>query len=294
MSNYYYKAYGLTIQSEFECETLEIIDPQKTDITIQNKTLNHSKNTRGIRGGPAHIHYHVPNLATFDVSNGKAVYIEVDNNINEEFLSSFITGSALGIILHQRGFLLLHGNAIAISDSEAVIFVGPSGAGKSTTANAFLQAGYEILTDDVSAIEFDNNGNAWVVPSYPSIKLWEDVAKHDYDLTTLQPIASREKKYYVQTDTKFCGSKRKVTAIYGLAINQRVEEQALNIPPIEWLRQQIYLLPSVGLLEKQERCFIQLLQLLKTVGISTLARPLNYKHTDLIKLVTSKKKEKAQ
>ena len=45
----------------------------------------------------------------------------------------------------------LHGSAIAI-DGKAYAIVGDSGAGKSTLASAFLNQGYQLLSDDVIAV----------------------------------------------------------------------------------------------------------------------------------------------
>ena len=57
----------------------------------------------------------------------------------------------MGAILMQRKILPLHGSAIAI-DGKAYAIVGDSGAGKSTLASAFLNKGYQLLSDDVIAV----------------------------------------------------------------------------------------------------------------------------------------------
>ena len=56
-----------------------------------------------------------------------------------------------GALLMQRKILPLHGSAVAI-DGKAYAIVGDSGAGKSTLASAFLNKGYQLLSDDVIAV----------------------------------------------------------------------------------------------------------------------------------------------
>lgn len=291
MSIYFYKAFNLIIQSDFECPTLEVVEAQKADVVIQKERLNHLKNDHQFHGVPGRLYFHVPTIVTMDVRDGNTILVDVEDTADFPLAQAYITGSALGIILQQRGLLVLHANAIAINDEEAALFVGASGAGKSTTANAFMQAGFEVLTDDVSAIEFDKHGNAWVLPAYPSIKLWQDVAQRDYDLCGLRPIASREKKFYVKADAQFCHDKRKVQAIYGLEVGDEVSQEELHgAAAFDWLHQQIYRLYLVQLLGQQEQCFRQIAKLAKVAELYKIERPLNHCHDKLIKVVMNNSK----
>ena len=54
-------------------------------------------------------------------------------------------------------------------------FVGDSGAGKSTLASAFLNRGYQLLSDDVIPVSLSQNHIPMVTPSYPQQKLWQTV-----------------------------------------------------------------------------------------------------------------------
>jgi serine kinase of HPr protein (carbohydrate metabolism regulator) len=85
----------------------------------------------------------------------------------------FLLGSALGALLHQRGLLPLHANAIEM-DGKAVAFCGHSGAGKSTIAAWFHDRGGRILTDDVCVIGFDAAGRALAYPGIPRLRLWRE------------------------------------------------------------------------------------------------------------------------
>jgi hypothetical protein len=84
----------------------------------------------------------------------------------------------MGALLHQRGLLPLHANAVEIG-GKAVAFSGRSGAGKSTLAAWFADRGHAILCDDVCAIAAPARGGPPVVfPGVPRLRLWEDALRH--------------------------------------------------------------------------------------------------------------------
>lgn len=83
-----------------------------------------------------------------------------------------VLGAGLGIVLHERGFLVLHATTVT-RDGEAVAFLGEPGAGKSSLGAAFLSQGWELVSDDVTAV--DDEG--LVRPGYPRMKLSRDAAE---------------------------------------------------------------------------------------------------------------------
>jgi hypothetical protein len=85
----------------------------------------------------------------------------------------FLLGSAMGMLLHQRGLLPLHANAVEI-DGKAVAFMGPSGIGKSTLAAWFHDRGHRVIADDVCVVRFDEEGHPWAEPGLPRLRLWRD------------------------------------------------------------------------------------------------------------------------
>ena len=83
-----------------------------------------------------------------------------------------LLGACMAVVLHQRGYLILHASAVKINN-RAVAFIGDKGWGKSTIARAFIGRGYQFVTDDVLAI--DLNGDCSIVfPSFPQLKLCPD------------------------------------------------------------------------------------------------------------------------
>ena len=95
---------------------------------------------------------------------------------NDNDVRLFLLGSVMGALLHQRGWLPLHGSAIRLPDGTAAIFMGPSGVGKSTLAAAFRRRGYAVAADDVSLIFTGADGSPLLQPAYPELKLWAEAA----------------------------------------------------------------------------------------------------------------------
>ena len=56
-----------------------------------------------------------------------------------------------------------------------MVFVGKSGVGKSTIATALYRRGHPCFGDDFCAISKSADGNYYVAPGYPHVKLWPDV-----------------------------------------------------------------------------------------------------------------------
>jgi len=128
----------------------------------------------------------VPEVARYRIEGGHEILIDPAPGASERNLRVFLLGSAMGALLHQRGLLPLHANAVAFS-GRAVAFLGRSGAGKSTLAEWFAGRGHQVLCDDVCAIGFDEAGAPAVLPGVPRLRLWKDAlarsgrAPEDYE-----------------------------------------------------------------------------------------------------------------
>lgn len=137
----------------------------------------------------------IPGVARFRIENGRSVTVDVEEGCSERNLRLYLLGSALGILIHQRGLFPLHANAV-VMDGVAVTFTGHSGAGKSTLAAWFSAAGHTVLSDDVCVIGFDAVRRPIVYPGLPRVKLWADAAKfHGHDIDALERIHDDLDKY---------------------------------------------------------------------------------------------------
>jgi hypothetical protein len=111
----------------------------------------------------------VPDVGRYACERGTRITVEPVPGASPDALRLFLLGSALGVLLAQRGLLVLHGNAFIVDGACAVV-LGRSGAGKSTLAAEMHRRGHVVLSDDV--VPIDAAGRA--LPGWPRIKLWRD------------------------------------------------------------------------------------------------------------------------
>jgi hypothetical protein len=135
--------------------------------------------------------------ARYLIRDGREIIVEPLPGSSERNVRLFLLGSALGVLVYQRGLLPLHANALVIGDGVAA-FTGHSGAGKSTLAAHFQAAGYEVLCDDVCVVSFDDAGRPFAWPGLPRLKLWEDAAQQfGHDPAALDRAVDGLEKFHV-------------------------------------------------------------------------------------------------
>lgn len=105
-------------------------------------------------------------------AGGTEVWADWPDELTLEDTATYLLGPIFGFLLRLRGVTCLHASAIAV-DGRAIALIGPPGAGKSTTAAAFTQQGYSVLSEDVVAL-CDQGGSFLVQPGYPLIRLWPE------------------------------------------------------------------------------------------------------------------------
>jgi hypothetical protein len=91
-------------------------------------------------------------------------------------VESWLLGMVLAYWLERQGILTLHAAAVSV-EGQALAFLGPNGGGKSSLAIALLQAGYQLLTDDILPLEPDG-GRFLARPGYPELRLWPHQAAY--------------------------------------------------------------------------------------------------------------------
>ena len=215
-----YLAYGLVFQSDIN---LKPLTPVSDDIPHQvvirctdvpESGLKVAAVRRGLAQiGDNEVWVNIPDIARMQISDGKEIRVQPCDNADEQSIRLYVMGSAIGAILHQRGFLVLHANAIKVGEG-AVLFAGISGAGKSTTAAVFHQQGYPVISDDVVAVDAAGN----VVGGFPQIKLWEDTLESlEIPREPLSRIRLEIKKYSFPLPQNVEQSLLPIRAIYTLA-----------------------------------------------------------------------------
>jgi hypothetical protein len=204
--SYCYQLYNLIFSSPLPCELLPTADSQHADVVMTlgpcPKYLSAPSDEKSFfQAKEKKLLLVIDQVARFYIEDAVSITVDIYDDADLNLLWTFILGSVIGIILHQRDFLVLHGNSIIDSDGKAMIFVAHSGGGKSTLTAALLKSGYQALSDDVSAIYFDKNNSPWVLPAYGKIKLWQDaVSELNVAKLCKQRVSLKEAKFHVEME----------------------------------------------------------------------------------------------
>lgn len=170
-----YALFGLSLRSAIPLPGLPAAPRNSTpDVIIEYGELAGEANGNGrpcpIEGGAMIA---VDGVARYAILGGRRIVVQIEPGVAERNMRLYLLGSAMGMLLHQRGLLPLHANAVEI-DGRAVAFMGPSGAGKSTLAAWFHDRGHRVIADDVSVVRFDDRGTPELCPGLPRLRLWKD------------------------------------------------------------------------------------------------------------------------
>jgi hypothetical protein len=211
---YFYSIHGLNVKSSIIFPEL-ISGKHDSDIIIHCDDFDKFDHLRKFNGNPGFdkiiynsqdILFLLDNKPLFRVKSGKEIIINSKLDIENSYLRYLILGPGMGTLLMQRGNLVLHASSVNVR-GEAVVFLGESGIGKSTIATAMNKRGYPFITDDILALEFDED-NIAVFTSFPRAKLWNDTIMYMKDDSSLfQKIHPDVEKYsYIVTDNFFTNS----------------------------------------------------------------------------------------
>jgi hypothetical protein len=260
--NYFYKAFGLSISSEVSLPELIHINPFEKQIDIEIKLSDLNSFSQALDRAPLKyliqdnkFYFKVPGAAIFCIQKGSEISVSPFDGYDQDELRLYLLGTCMGAILLQRKVLPLHGSAISIN-GKAYAFIGDSGAGKSTLARSLVKKGYQLLTDDVIALNLSNENNALITPSYPQQKLWEESLNNlGMDYSTFNPIYKREKKFAVPLKSMFLNEEIKLSGIFELNISEDhkvIVNEIHNLERFHTLLRNTYryfLLSDFGLLE---------------------------------------------
>ena len=283
---HHYTAFGLHIHSEIPLPELAEGDTHSAaDVYIRKDAvaLPETRPTtiyrRGIRAffgyderQALYLDWH--NIASFRATGGNELVVSPvasDSNI----ISLFTVSEALGLILFQRGYFLLHASSVAVGD-EAWCFMGMPGAGKSSTAAAFIKAGCRLLSDDLTAITFDESGKPVIIPAYPQLKIWDKTVNGlHYDPSTLEPVSEGVNKFAYQPREHFSAKAVPLKKVFFLhKARNRPAVQPMNAAEIPGEMLRNFPLPTELLSsEYLKKHFFQSLQCAKSAELLRKRRP---------------------
>jgi hypothetical protein len=167
-----YRVFGLKVRSELELPELFVDKSDASpDVTITLGPIHDDDRGVGLHGGEDGLVLVVPEVASYRIEEGVRIVVDRRRGVPARNVRLFLLGSAFGALLHQRGLLPLHANAVEI-DGKAIAFMGPSGAGKSTLAAWFHDHGHKVLCDDVCVVSWAVTGEPIISSGLPRLRLW--------------------------------------------------------------------------------------------------------------------------
>lgn len=223
-----YHAYGLTIRVPFACTALPTADPRSAadvpDVVVRAgpvpRRLSAPRAGEGawqaapeaflLRGGSR--------AGRFLVQAGTVTF-ERNPGCDDAVLASWFTHYVLPALLHQRGLLVLHANAV-LAPGGVIVIGGESGAGKSTTTAALLNAGCRMLSDDLTALRRGTPGTVDVVPGMAEVHLAGNAAAGlGYRIAPAQLQPLRRMKAAIPTGDGMAVRPGRLHALYVLRLS---------------------------------------------------------------------------
>jgi hypothetical protein len=169
-----YQVFGLTIRSEIPLpELLAVERGDDPHVTITKGGVAPRLPAHGLQSIEGGLLLNIPGIARYEVRGGSQILVDAAADAPDRNVRLYLLGSALGALLHQRGLLPLHANAVEVGN-EAVAFMGASGLGKSTLAAWFHDSGYRVIADDVCVVGPDSSGRPTARPGLPRLRLWKE------------------------------------------------------------------------------------------------------------------------
>jgi hypothetical protein len=192
-----YEVFGLRIRSDIPLPELSAAEGVgEADVTISAGVVPESEAGPGLQVHGDALLLTVPEVSRYRIEAGRNIIVDAEPGVPERNVRLYLLGSAFGALLHQRGLLPLHANAVEI-DGRAVAFMGASGEGKSTLAAWFHDHGYRVIADDVCVVNFKQPGRPCAAPGLPRLRLWREA------LERMGRDASEYDRSYVETSNVF-------------------------------------------------------------------------------------------
>jgi hypothetical protein len=227
-----YSVFGLRIASALPLPELpETAGGTGADVTVERRSLAGLpfRDGQRLRRHQDQALLEVPEVARFAVAmDGTRILFDPHDGASARNVRLYLLGSAMGVLLHVRGLLPLHANAVIV-DGRAHAFLGHPGAGKSTLAAAFHDRGFALLSDDVCVVSDPAGPCPLVQRGIPRLRLWEDaVARSGRDIGSLEPAYDGWDKYVVP----LAGANAEPAPLGGLYLLARGEEAMPSFRPL--------------------------------------------------------------
>lgn len=154
------------------------------------------------------------------------IYAKSISDKDTFYLLQFVLGYGIAMYAHLNNRIAIHCGSVAIDD-KCVMISGDSGAGKSTLTHELISDGALMLSDDVVAIGYDENGEVLVYPAFPQQKLCRNAAlEKGFDLDELLYVDPEKDKFAVLHAESFTPKPYKLHSLYYLQCYEPKPESA--------------------------------------------------------------------
>jgi hypothetical protein len=197
-----YRLFGLSISSQVPLpELVAVAGTGEADVHVTvGKIAERRATAPGMYVDGDEALLVIPGAGRFLTRGGREMLVEPAPGVSPRNLRLYLLGSAFGAILHQRGLLPLHANAVVV-EGQAIGFMGHPGAGKSTLAAWFHDHGFEVLADDVCVVTTGPDGRPLAHPGIPRLRLWREALEAGgRDASAYERSFDDMDKYTVPTD----------------------------------------------------------------------------------------------
>jgi hypothetical protein len=181
-----------------------------------------------------------PDLADFEVSSdGHDVQLWPVPGVGSGTVQHLYSNQVQPLALSRQGQLVLHASAVELNGTAALAFMGQAGRGKSTLAASFATTGNRFLTDDGLHLAWSGE-EILVLPSHPSIRLWEDSqqALLQADALASPPLEFTAKaRFLAGPGLDFCDATRPLKRLFFLGDGTAMRTTIVPMRPAEALVQ---------------------------------------------------------
>jgi hypothetical protein len=214
------------------------------------------------------------------VQSGNEIILDPFPNVEQRVIRLALLGVVMSVLLNQRGILVLHASAVSLNGT-AMAFLGHKEAGKSTLAATLYARGYQLVADDVVAVDISGAKAPMILPAFPQLKLWpEAVAAAVGDVLEAWPqLHSQVEKRGRLVNGRFVRQPVAVGHLYVLEQGASLEIQPLR--PQEAMMQLISYSSMArfgrqALAINDDRHFFQCARLARHSQVYYLKRPLGF------------------
>lgn len=275
-----YRAYGLLIASEVAIpHFLEAARLETPDVRIRRDAIfgggYQPPTNMTIEALPGKLLLRGATSATFLITGGNSIVFEPLPGGNPSTIRQILLGWAFAGLFHQRGMMSLHGSALCAGE-DCFVLCAPAGGGKSTLAASFLNAGYTFLDDNMALTDF-KDGEAYVVPGSPELRLWEDAMRGlAFDYSMAGRIRADVAKMSLIAEKNFRQEKARLSKIFVLKKCGDSEVSFVNISgaaKFRVLMENLFGIPLMGRPAFGERIFQRVHQLALRVPVVQVMLP---------------------